>query len=61
MSDVMDVREVLTYYSQFDDPIAAFRENQRKLMEQLEEKERDGGKGPDQPLTRNWLRTFTRR
>ncbi|CAB3244950.1 unnamed protein product [Arctia plantaginis] len=61
MSDVIDVREVLTYYSQFDDPIAAFRENQRKLMEQLEEKERDGGKGPDQPLTRNWLRTFTRR
>ncbi|KAJ8714740.1 hypothetical protein PYW07_002965 [Mythimna separata] len=60
MSDVIDVREVLTYYSQFDDPIAAFRENQRKLMEQLEEKEREG-KGPDQPLTRSWLRTFTRR
>ncbi|XP_047029427.1 mitochondrial import inner membrane translocase subunit TIM50-C isoform X1 [Helicoverpa zea] len=60
MSDVIDVREVLTYYSQFDDPIAAFRENQRKLMEQLEEKEREN-KGPDQPLTRSWLRTFTRR
>ncbi|KAM3960457.1 mitochondrial import inner membrane translocase subunit TIM50-C-like [Aphomia sociella] len=60
MSDVTDVREVLTYYSQFDDPIAAFRENQRKLMEQMEEKEK-GGHGGDQPLTRNWLRTFTRR
>lgn len=60
MSEVIDVREVLMYYSQFDDPIAAFRENQRKLMEQMEEKERET-RGSDQPLTRNWLRTFTRR
>lgn len=60
MSNVIDVREVLTYYSQFEDPIAAFRENQRKLMEQMEEKEKDI-KGVDQPLTKNWLRTFTRR
>lgn len=28
-----DVREVLAYYKQFDDPIEAFRENQRKLQE----------------------------
>ena len=32
MSDVEDVRTVLEYYSQFDDPIAAFKENQRKLQ-----------------------------
>merc|ERR1712228_1149055 len=32
-SDVDDVREVLQYYRQFDDPIEAFRENQRKLEE----------------------------
>jgi len=32
-SDVDDVREVLSYYRQFDDPIEAFRENQRKLEE----------------------------
>ncbi|KAI4454707.1 nuclear lim interactor-interacting factor-related [Holotrichia oblita] len=31
MSDVQDVRDVLRYYSQFDDPIAAFREKQREL------------------------------
>ncbi len=31
-SDVDDVREVLEYYRQFDDPIDAFRENQRKLQ-----------------------------
>ncbi|KAG7300499.1 hypothetical protein JYU34_016130 [Plutella xylostella] len=60
MSNVIDVREVLTYYSQFDDPIAAFRENQRKLMEQMEEKEKDG-KTSALPLTSSWLKTFTRR
>ena len=31
-SDVDDVREVLRYYKQYDDPIEAFRENQRKLQ-----------------------------
>jgi len=34
-SDVDDVREVLRYYKQYDDPIEAFRENQRKLQETL--------------------------
>merc|ERR1719348_1141102 len=34
-SDVEDVREVLSYYKQFDDPIEAFRENQRKLEENM--------------------------
>lgn len=34
-SDVDDVREVLQYYRQFDDPIEAFRENQRKLEENM--------------------------
>jgi len=32
-SDVEDVREVLSYYRQFEDPIEAFRDNQRKLEE----------------------------
>lgn len=31
-SGVEDVRTVLEYYNQFDDPIAAFKENQRKLQ-----------------------------
>jgi len=34
-SDVDDVREVLSYYRQFDDPIEAFRENQRKLQDEM--------------------------
>lgn len=31
-SEVKDVREVLDFYNQFDDPIEAFRENQRRLQ-----------------------------
>jgi len=34
-SDVDDVREVLHYYKQFEDPIEAFRENQRKLQDEM--------------------------
>jgi len=33
--DIEDVRDVLTYYRQFEDPIEAFRENQRKLEEEM--------------------------
>ena len=35
---VEDVRQVIRYYSQFDDPLAVFRENQRKLAEYEKEK-----------------------
>ena len=35
-SDVEDVREVLAYYQLFDDPIEAFRENQRKFKALLD-------------------------
>ncbi|OQR78687.1 mitochondrial import inner membrane translocase subunit TIM50-C-like [Tropilaelaps mercedesae] len=39
-SGVDDVRSVLEYYSQFEDPLKVFRENQRKLAEhQLQSKE----------------------
>lgn len=35
-NDVDDVREVLRHYSTYDDPIAAFREKQKRLLEELE-------------------------
>lgn len=35
-SEVDDVREVLKYYSEFENPLAVFREKQKKLMEQQE-------------------------
>ncbi|XP_064622812.1 mitochondrial import inner membrane translocase subunit TIM50-like [Lineus longissimus] len=35
-SGIEDVRSVLEHYSQFDDPLEAFKENQRKLQEEQE-------------------------
>uniref|UniRef100_A0A8D8LLB5 Mitochondrial import inner membrane translocase subunit TIM50 n=1 Tax=Cacopsylla melanoneura TaxID=428564 RepID=A0A8D8LLB5_9HEMI len=37
VNGVDDVREVMMYYSQFDDPIEAFNQNQIKLREQMKE------------------------
>jgi len=34
-SGLDDVRDVLTYYRQYEDPVSAFRENQRKLEEEM--------------------------
>ncbi|CAG2168037.1 unnamed protein product [Oppiella nova] len=34
---VEDVRQVIEHYSQFDDPIEAFKDNQRKLAQQQQE------------------------
>lgn len=38
-SSVDDVRDVLRYYNQFENPLEVFRENQRKLLAQIEEEE----------------------
>jgi len=59
---VDDVREVLQYYRGFDDPIEAFRENQRKLQEQMEEQERmmqDKKEHP--PLASRYAKTYVSR
>ncbi|KDR10492.1 mitochondrial import inner membrane translocase subunit TIM50-C-like [Zootermopsis nevadensis] len=48
---VEDVREVLEYYQQYPNPVEAFREKQRKLLDQLEAKEKQL---KDQPPTANW-------
>jgi mitochondrial import inner membrane translocase subunit TIM50 len=39
-AEVQDVREVLVYYKNFENPLAQFRENQRKVLEQEEEMKR---------------------
>lgn len=36
---VEDVREVLVHYKQFDNPLAQFRENQRKLLQEMHDKQ----------------------
>lgn len=59
LTNVEDVREVLNYYRQFDDPLKTFRENQRKLLEKLEEEnktQKDSGKH----LTSRWTPSFLR-
>jgi import inner membrane translocase subunit TIM50 len=35
--DVQDVREVLSHYRHFEDPLAAFKERQRQLLQQEQE------------------------
>ncbi|KAG8039238.1 hypothetical protein G9C98_003545 [Cotesia typhae] len=37
--DIVDVRDVLVHYQQYDDPVAAFTINQQNLMKKMEEEE----------------------
>jgi mitochondrial import inner membrane translocase subunit TIM50 len=56
-ADVDDVREVMTYYKQFDDPIEKFRENQRLLLDQMEEKQREE-KQKTPSVVKKWTPSF---
>ncbi|KAH9509089.1 Mitochondrial import inner membrane translocase subunit TIM50 [Bulinus truncatus] len=55
-SGVDDVRPVLDYYNKFDDPLAAFRENQRKLQE---EEEARASQQKLEAKKKSWLSGFT--
>lgn len=56
-ADVDDVREVMVYYKQFPDPIEQFRENQRRLLEKMEEKQREEQqKAP--AIVKKWTPSF---
>ncbi|XP_017054829.1 mitochondrial import inner membrane translocase subunit TIM50-C [Drosophila ficusphila] len=56
-NNVDDVREVLHYYRQFDDPISQFRDNQRKLAEQMQEAERIE-QSKTKPMVKQWSRNI---
>lgn len=56
-AEVADVREVITYYKQFDNPLAQFRENQRKLLEQMQEREHEE-QSSGKPAVRRWTPSF---
>ncbi|XP_012256781.1 mitochondrial import inner membrane translocase subunit TIM50-C-like [Athalia rosae] len=58
-TNVEDVRDVLTYYQQFENPLEAFRENQRKLLLQMEEDENKSLK-EGSVLTSKWKPSFLR-
>ncbi|XP_049548670.1 mitochondrial import inner membrane translocase subunit TIM50-C-like [Anopheles darlingi] len=56
-TEVEDVREVMTYYKSFDNPLAKFRENQRLLAEQLAEQAREE-KQRNLPAVQRWRPSF---
>lgn len=61
-SEVSDVRDVIDYYRTFDDPLAAFRENQRKAHEQelvLNQKAEE--ERQQRTFTSSWASSFLRR
>lgn len=53
-SEVSDVREVLSYYKQFDNPLEVFKENQRKLLEMQEEQKQISGILPVNKARGSW-------
>lgn len=53
-SDVSDVREVLSYYKQFNNPLDVFKENQRKLLEMQEEQKHISGSLPVNKARGSW-------
>ncbi|XP_011870350.1 PREDICTED: mitochondrial import inner membrane translocase subunit TIM50-C-like [Vollenhovia emeryi] len=58
-SNVQDVRDVLNYYRQFDNPLEMFKENRRKFLMQMEEeqnKQQDNSK----VLISTWKPSFLR-
>ncbi|XP_051174875.1 mitochondrial import inner membrane translocase subunit TIM50-C-like [Leptopilina boulardi] len=58
VSQVDDVRDVLNHYRQFENPLEAFRENQRKLLVQLEEDEAKIQQDGSKALTTKWKPSF---
>lgn len=59
-SEIDDVRDVLKYYSQFDDPLATFREKQRSLMEQ-QEQEKQKASTQEVPVVKKWAPSLIKR
>lgn len=59
-TNVDDVRDVLNYYSQFDNPLETFRENRRKVLMQMEEEEHKNIK-EDKTLASKWTPSFLRK
>lgn len=56
-ADVNDVREVLSYYGQYENPLAQFRENQRILAQQMHEKQLEEQLQPPS-VAKRWTPSF---
>ncbi|XP_020279428.1 mitochondrial import inner membrane translocase subunit TIM50-C-like [Pseudomyrmex gracilis] len=57
-SNVQDVRDVLNYYRQFDNPLEVFKQNVQKLM--IEEEQNKAQQETNQVLTSRWKPSFLR-
>ncbi|XP_011503800.1 PREDICTED: mitochondrial import inner membrane translocase subunit TIM50-C-like [Ceratosolen solmsi marchali] len=57
-TNVDDIRDVINYYRQFDNPLETFRENQRKLLIQLEEEESKAHIKENKHLASKWRPSF---
>ncbi|KAG8227790.1 hypothetical protein J437_LFUL006424 [Ladona fulva] len=62
-SEIADVREVLDFYRQYDNPLEAFKENQIKYQEQQEElqKQQKQQQQSRSSLTGSWTPSFLRK
>lgn len=56
-ADVNDVREVLQYYGQYENPLAQFRENQRILAQKMHEKQLEDQAQPSS-VAKRWTPSF---
>lgn len=56
-ADVEDVRDVLEYYRQFENPLEQFKENQRKLLHQMQEQQLQEKNAPPSAVKR-WTPSF---
>uniref|UniRef100_A0A182K8J3 Mitochondrial import inner membrane translocase subunit TIM50 n=1 Tax=Anopheles christyi TaxID=43041 RepID=A0A182K8J3_9DIPT len=56
-SEVEDVRDVMTYYKSFENPLVKFRENQRLLAEKMAEREHEE-KQRNLPAVQRWRPSF---
>lgn len=56
-ADVDDVREVLQYYKQFENPLGQFKENQRTLLQQMHQKQQEEQNAPTSQIKR-WTPSF---
>lgn len=61
-NNIEDVREVLTYYNQFDEPLEVFKEKQKKLIE-MKEAEADEYSKTQQSQTpiKRWSPSFLKK
>jgi len=56
-AEVQDVRDVITYYRQFENPLSTFRENQQKALQMEEERMREE-KNNKSPAVKRWTPNF---